>query len=177
MKKSNKNLVTGYSLLSTRILGIDPGYGRVGIAVVEKTNQKESLLHSECFETDPKLPHPDRLALIVKKINDLIKKFSPGKMAIESLLWSKNVKTAMGVAEARGAILAEVAKHKIAIFEYNPNSIKLAVTGYGKADKKQVETMLCRLLGIKKNIKYDDEYDAIAVALTCASSSYPQQTQ
>lgn len=159
------------------ILGIDPGYGRIGIAVIEKSKIGEKLIHSECFETDSKLPHPERLALVAKKVGQIIKDFSPTKMAIESLLWSKNVKTAMGVAEARGVILAEVAKNKIPIFEYNPNSIKLAVTGYGKADKQQVETMLCRLLKINKDIKYDDEYDAIAVALTCTSSSYPQQTQ
>ncbi len=159
------------------ILGVDPGYGRLGIAVVRKNNKGDELLYSECFETDAKLPHPKRLALISDKIATMIHEFPLDKVGIESLLWSKNVKTAMGVAEARGAILSVIAKNNVPIFEFNPNSIKLAITGYGKADKKQVEDMLVRILRIKKKIQYDDEFDAIAVALTCANSSYPQQTQ
>ncbi len=159
------------------ILGVDPGYGRLGIAIVRKSPTGEELLHSECFETDAKLPHPKRLALISQKIESVVSEFPLNKVGIESLLWSKNVKTAMGVAEARGAIISVIAKNNLPIFEFNPNSIKLAVTGYGKADKKQVEDMLVRILQIKKEVQYDDEFDAIAVALTCANSSYPQQTQ
>ena len=91
-------------------------------------------------------------------------------MAIETLLFSKNVKTAIKVAEARGVILAAVAKRKINIFEFNPNTVKLAVTGYGKSDKKQIINMIEKLLNIRYKIKHDDEYDAIALALTCSAT-------
>lgn len=160
--------------LESRILGVDPGYGRVGFAVIEIENGQQKLLHSECFETDKNLSHPERLGLIAERLKEVLEKFQPTKMAVEELLFSKNVKTAIKVAEARGVILAESAKQKIPVFEYNPNSVKLAVTGYGKSDKKQIINMLERILHIKTKIKFDDEYDAIAVALTCAVSAYPQ---
>lgn len=154
------------------ILGIDPGYGRVGIAVLEKSKTGEKLLHSECFETDAKLPHYKRLLLIAEKIDGIIAKYHPDKVAIETLLWSKNKKTALQVAEARGAILCAAAGKNIPVSEYNPNQIKLAVTGYGKSDKKQIINMLEKLIAVPKNgrqKKLDDEYDAIAVALTCSA--------
>ena len=98
-----------------------------------------------------------------------MERFKPAKVAVEELLFSKNVKTAIKVAEARGVILAEAARKKVAVFEYNPNSIKLAITGYGKSDKKQIIGMIERLVKIEHKIEFDDEYDAIAVALTCAA--------
>lgn len=154
------------------ILGIDPGYSRIGIAIIKKESGKDALIHSECFETDSKIPHFERLALIAKKIREVIKKYKPDEMAIETLLWSKNTKTAMGVAEARGVILAEAAAYKLLIKEYNPNQIKLAVTGYGKSDKKQIINMVEKLLKFKKGQtpKLDDEYDAIAAALTSSAT-------
>ena len=160
------------------MLGIDPGYGRIGIAVVEKTNQGDRLIHSECFETDNKLPHPKRLLMLGEKIKETIEKYEPQKLALETLLWSKNVKTAMQVAEARGVILLEAARKNILIFEYNPNQIKLAITGYGKSDKKQVINMVEKLVRLKSSpstssgqARLDDEYDAIAIALTCSAIS------
>lgn len=154
------------------ILGIDPGYGRVGLAVIKKENGRDKLIHSECFETDSKLPHPKRLLLIGEKIKDAIKKYCPEKIAIETLLWSKNKKTAMQVAEARGVILLESARAGALICEYNPNQIKLAVTGYGKSDKKQVINMIEKLvkLGPAQKKRHDDEYDSIAIAITCSAS-------
>lgn len=154
----------------SRILGIDPGYGRLGIAIIESVNKKPKLIHSECFETSAKLEHPKRLGLVLKKIKEIIKKFKPNKLAIETLIFSKNVKTALKVAEVRGAIIAEAVNKRVKIFEYHPNSIKIAVTGYGKSDKKQIIFMLEKILGLKKKFKHDDEYDAIAVALTCEAS-------
>lgn len=150
------------------ILGIDPGYDRIGIAVIKKEKGKDILLHSECFETSSELPHFERLFLIGKKIEKIIKKYKPEVMGIETLLWSKNTKTAMGVAEARGVILAEAAAHKLFIKEFNPNQIKLTITGYGKSDKKQIISMIEKLLKLKKShrLRFDDEFDAIAVALT-----------
>jgi crossover junction endodeoxyribonuclease RuvC len=153
------------------ILGIDPGYGRVGIAVIEKSNKEEKLIHSECFETDGKLPHSRRLLLIGEKVREIIEKYRPKKIAVETLLWSKNKKTALQVAEARGVILLEAARYGIFVCEYNPNQIKLAVTGYGKSDKKQVIAMVERLIKLKPKKRHDDEYDAIAAALTFAAIS------
>jgi len=165
--------ITLSSQLSTSncILGIDPGFGRVGIAVIEKTNRGENLIHSECFETDTKLPHSQRLLLISEKIEAIIKKYKPQQMAVETLLWSKNKKTALQVAEARGVILLESARQDIILREFNPNQIKLAVTGYGKSDKKQIIDMIEKLVKLEPKKRYDDEYDAIACALTCAAIS------
>jgi len=156
--------------MQSRVLGIDPGYGRLGIAIIEKQSNKEVLLHSECFETSDKLPHPARLGLVAKRLEEIIKEFEPSKMSIETLLFSKNVKTAIKVAEARGVILALAAQKNIRIREFNPNTVKLAVTGSGRADKKQMINMIQKLLNIKHRIKHDDEYDAIALALTLSAT-------
>jgi crossover junction endodeoxyribonuclease RuvC len=160
---------------NSKILGIDPGYGRVGIAIIEKSGKGEKLIHSECFETDIGLPHSQRLFLVGKRVQKMIEKYSPDKIAIETLLWSKNKKTALQVAEARGVILFEAAKKNILICEYNPNQIKLAITGWGKSDKKQIIYMVQKLLRLDqkfiKQKRYDDEYDAIAAALTCSAIS------
>jgi crossover junction endodeoxyribonuclease RuvC len=154
-----------------KILGIDPGYGRIGIAILEKGGKSDQLIHSECFETDGKLPHYKRLLLIGEKIRKIIEKYEPGKAAVETLLWSKNKKTALQVAEARGVILLEIARHNVLVCEYNPNQIKLAVTGYGKSDKKQVISMVEKLVKLAPKKRLDDEYDAIAAAITCSAIS------
>lgn len=165
-------------MLNKTILGIDPGYDRVGIAVIKKTNTGENLVYSECFETDSKLLHFQRLLLIGEKIKTIIKKYQPQQIAVETLLWSKNKKTALQVAEARGVILLETARQNILLREFNPNQIKVAVTGYGKSDKKQVINMVKKLIKIWPNPRvnsgrerHDDEYDAIAIALTCSAIS------
>lgn len=152
------------------VLGIDPGYGRMGVAVVESNNRNPILIHSECFETSEKLPHSRRLCLIAEKISQLIQEYNPIILGIESLLFSKNEKTALKVAEARGVIMAEAAKMNLVVNELNPNTVKLAVTGYGKSDKKQIISMVEKLVKIDHRIKYDDEYDAIAIAIACAVS-------
>jgi crossover junction endodeoxyribonuclease RuvC len=162
------------------ILGIDPGYGRMGLAIIKNEKGNQTLIYSECFETDSKTPHHERLLLIGNKIQEIIKKYKPDQVAVESLLWSKNKKTALQVAEARGVILLESARSKTILREFNPNQIKLAITGYGKSDKKQIICMVEKLIKIDKNpkigsrkAKHDDEYDAIAIALTCAAISIP----
>lgn len=151
------------------ILGIDPGYGRVGIALIKNERNNQTLVHSECFETDATLPHSGRLLYLGEKIRKTIKKYQPDQIAVETLLWSKNKKTAMQVAEARGVIVLEAARSKTVLREFNPNQIKLAVTGYGKSDKKQIISMVERLVKLTPKKRHDDEYDAIAVALTCAA--------
>ena len=155
-------------------MGIDPGYGRIGLAVLQKDRSGDKLLHSECFETDTKLPHHKRLLLIGDKTREIIKKYQPRKMAIETLLWSKNKKTAMQVAEARGVILLEAARQRVLVCEHNPNQVKLAITGYGKSDKKQIVNMVEKLVKLPPQKRYDDEYDAIAIALACAATFHPE---
>ncbi len=139
----------------------------MGVAIVEKLKGgKETLVYSECFKTSPKIPHEKRLALIGKEIEMLIEKYEPEAMAIETLFFSTNKKTAMQVSEARGVMLYVASTQDLNIKEFSPVAIKIAVTGYGKSDKHQVTEMTKRLIKIDKKIQYDDEYDAIAVGLT-----------
>jgi crossover junction endodeoxyribonuclease RuvC len=145
------------------ILGIDPGYDRVGIAVI----QNKSLLHSECFLTSAKDDFHTRLKNIGQRTKEIIEKYSPNILAIESLFITKNHKTAMKVAEARGVISYEAILADMGIHEYSPPQIKVAVTGHGGSDKSQIIKMIPLLIKMQKKKTLDDEYDAIAVALTC----------
>ncbi|MBP9715492.1 MAG: crossover junction endodeoxyribonuclease RuvC, partial [Candidatus Pacebacteria bacterium] len=115
------------------ILGIDPGYERLGIAVLEKNTGKEEVLHSECFKTSAKLKFEERLFLIGQKIEEVIKKYRPDVLAIETLFSNTNQKTVMHVSEARGVVIYEAIKKDLKIFEASPPQIKMATTGYGKA--------------------------------------------
>jgi crossover junction endodeoxyribonuclease RuvC len=153
-----------------RTVGIDPGYERCGIAVVEKVNGKEVLLFSDCIQTSKDLPISERLFEISEQIQKVIDDWKPDNMGIEKLFFSNNQKTAGSVNEARGMILSKAAENNLRVFQYTPAQIKVAVTGYGKSDKKQIIFMIPKLLKVNKPIKYDDEYDAIAVALTCLAS-------
>lgn len=152
------------------VLGIDPGYERLGIAVVEKQNNKETVVHSECFHTPKELPFYDRLFLLGEKIRTIIEKHEPRALAVETLMFNTNQKTAIHVAEARGVVLYEAARKKIEVYEFTPLQIKIAVTGHGRSDKKQVAEMVKKLVKIEKLDAKDDEYDAIACALTCLAS-------
>jgi len=167
-----------------RIIAIDPGYERLGIAVLEKlSRQKETLLFSSCIQTEKTLPHSERLLVIVNEVRKVIEKYKPEALAIEKLFLAVNQKTAMPVAEARGAILVEAARAKLAVYEYTPLQVKVAVTGYGKSEKKQVEEMVKRLIafpafaeataGKPPRKRHDDEYDAIAIGLTCLAYPHP----
>lgn len=149
-----------------RILGIDPGIERVGIAIVDKTAGKETWVYSECFKTSPKLSHAERLALIGIQLQKIIAEYSPKAMAIEKLFFETNTKTAMTVAEARGVMLYCAASSELQIFEYTPLQIKVAVTGYGKSDKTAIMAMVPRLVKLPERKMIDDEVDAIAIALT-----------
>lgn len=150
-----------------KIISIDPGYERLGIAILEKEKKnKEVLLYSECFKTSNKLPHHERLALIGNKIKEVIKKYKPETLATEKLFFSGNQKTAMQVSEARGVILYTGSHLGLDIFEYTPNDVKIAVTGYGKAEKHQVMDMVRKLITVGSKTNSDDELDAIAIGLT-----------
>lgn len=149
-----------------RIIAIDPGYDRLGAAILEKRGGKESLVFSCCITTDKKFPHEQRLLRIGAELAALIKQYEPEAMALEKLFLATNRKTAMLVAEARGVCLYEAARAGIAASEYTPLQIKIAVTGYGKSDKRQVTAMVKRLVKLADKKRLDDEYDAIAVGLT-----------
>lgn len=153
-----------------RVLAIDPGYERVGIAVLEKKDRKELLLYSACFKTSSKLPFEDRLLLIGKELDRVIDLYKPEAIAVETLFFNSNQKTAMRVAEARGVIIYAGVSRGLVLHEYTPLQIKIAVTGYGKADKEQVSFMTQKLLGMAGDAQYDDETDAIALGITCLAS-------
>lgn len=151
-----------------KILSIDPGFERVGIAVIDHNNKnKDILIYSECFKTSAKLILSDRLNLIGQEIERVIKKYKPKALAIEKLYFTTNQKTVMGVSEARGVIIYCATSNKLKIFEYTPPQIKVAVTGYGKASKQMVMAMVPKLIKIDFPSNSDDEIDAIAVGLTC----------
>lgn len=148
-----------------KILAVDPGFGRIGVAVLEK-EKKEILLFSTCIETNPKAPLADRLKHIGQEIKTVIKKWQPTELAIEKLFFAKNVTTALSVAEAKGVIIYEAVSSGLEIFEYDPVKIKQVVTGSGRADKTQVTKMTKLILSINSKKRLDDEYDAMAVGLT-----------
>ncbi len=153
------------------VLALDPGYERLGIAVLEATaDGKQKLLHSECFRTKATLPFTERLLRIGLRVEELLHTHQPEKFALEKLFFSTNRKTAMRVAEVRGTLLYIAARNKLRIYEYTPAEVKIAVTGYGKSDKRQIMEMLPRLIHIEKSAKLDDEFDAIAIGITCLVS-------
>lgn len=151
-----------------KIFSIDPGYERVGMAILEKNKgeQKETLVFSQCFKTSAKLSLPERLVLIGQEMETVIQKYKPDVFAIEDLFFSSNKTTAMGVSAARGVMMYVAGAHNIPTEEYNPLQIKNAVTGYGKATKAQVFQMVRQLVDIPKTVTQDDEIDAIAVGIT-----------
>ncbi len=152
-----------------KILGIDPGFERLGIAILEKNkgDKREKVIFSECFKTSAKLEFAVRLNLIGEEVKKIIKKYKPEVLAIETLFLTTNQKTVMHVAEARGVVICEGIKAGLKIFEASPPQIKVATTGYGKANKEQIIKMVKILVDINKEKKEsDDELDAIAIALT-----------
>ncbi len=150
-----------------RIIGIDPGYERLGLAVIEANpKSKEELIYSTCLTTPKTLSFPERLALLGAEFEKLLIKYEPDTLAIEELFFSGNQKTAMKVSEVRGMIIYLAIRARIQIINLTPLQVKMSITGYGRADKSQVTTMLEKLILIPKKVKHDDEYDAIAIALT-----------
>lgn len=148
-----------------RVLAIDPGYDRLGIAVIEGSSSKPILLWSDCVCPE-KGSAEKRLAHVSQAITSAIQKYSPDVLGIETIFFSINKKTAIGVAEARGAILAAAGIASLPVIECSPQQVKLAVTGYGGADKKAVENMVPRLLVLSEKKRLDDELDAIAIGIT-----------
>ena len=149
-----------------KILGIDPGTARMGWGVIDD----ETMIACGCLETAAKQPEETRLNFLFIQLNQLIKKYQPEAVAVEKLFFFKNLTTVMPVAQSRGIVLLAAAQNKLPVFSYPPLQIKQAVTGYGRADKNQVQQMIKSILKLKKIPKPDDAADALAVALTHAFS-------
>jgi len=152
------------------ILGIDPGIARVGWAVVETGNPDPKPLSFGCITTEKEEKPEIRLQQIHNAITLLCKKFKPDCMSVEDLFFATNAKTAIGVGQSRGVILLAAAQSKVPVISYSPLAVKRAITGDGKADKKQVTQMVVRILKLKIAPKLDDTADALAIAMTHAYS-------
>lgn len=153
------------------ILGIDPGYAIVGIGVLEYKGNKFRPIEFTTIETHSSMITSLRLKKIKEELCTFLHKYNPDAVAIEELFFNNNAKTAISVAQARGVLVAEVASHDIPIYEYTPLQIKQSVTGYGRAEKGQVQQMVKMLLNLNAIPKPDDAADALAVAICHAHSS------
>lgn len=156
-----------------RILAIDPGYDRLGIAVVEGDPSRPTLVWSDCVLPEKGAP-AERLATVSAAVSDALRKYRPDALGIETLFFSTNVKTALGVAEARGAVLAAAGLAEVPIIECTPQQVKLAVTGYGNADKKAIAQMVPKLITLPPKKRLDDELDAIAVGISALAQGLPR---
>ncbi len=153
-----------------KILGIDPGFGRLGYAILESDRKNSRVIDCSCLETSSKSEYRERLVLVADKIKELIKKHQPDAVALEKIFFAKNQKTALQIAEVRGVLIYLAASSNIPFYEYTPLEIKAALCGYGKATKEQVQKMLKILLKLPSLPKTDDSTDALAISLVCANS-------
>jgi crossover junction endodeoxyribonuclease RuvC len=148
------------------VLGIDPGIAITGLAIVEENKGKQFLIHSRGLITSPSLTTSQRLEKIYDGLNDVIHMFKPQVAAMESLFFNTNAKTALIVGQARGAIQLVLQHNKLPITEYTPLQVKMALTGYGRADKNQIQAMVKTILKLPSILTPDDVADAAAIALT-----------
>ena len=155
-----------------RILGIDPGYGRVGWGVIESAGSEFVHVAHGCIETGANDPFIDRLSELHLELQKIIKKYNPHCAGVEDLFFFKNAKTLMPVSEMRGIIILALSQSGIPIFEFTPLQVKQAVVSYGRAEKLQVQKMTSLILGLKEIPKPDDAADALAVAI-CAANYNP----
>jgi crossover junction endodeoxyribonuclease RuvC len=154
-----------------RILGIDPGTGILGFGVIDSLNRKTACVDAGVIRTPPKQEDALRLLTIYDELSDVIAQNKPDCMAVEKLFFAQNVTTAMAVSQARGVVLLCGKQSNLEIFEYTPLQIKQALTGYGRADKKQIQEMVRAILQLKEIPKPDDAADALAAALTHSMTS------
>lgn len=152
-----------------RILGIDPGLALVGYGIIDVENYNTKMVDYGVITTDAKDSLPKRLECIYDLLNDLINIYKPEEVAMEELFFNKNVKTAITVGHARGVEILACRNNYLDIYEYTPLQIKQAITGYGRADKKQIQEMVKILLKLESIPKPDDAADALAVAITHGS--------
>lgn len=153
------------------VLGIDPGIARVGYGIVSITNGTPFCVIYGCMETRASVSLAHRLKELYEKLSSLVVQHRPAAAAIEKIFFAKNTKTALDVSHARGIMLLALSQANIPIFEYTPLQVKRAVTGYGRAEKKQMQKMVQTLLSLPSMPRPDDAADALALAL-CASSSF-----
>ncbi len=159
------------------VLGIDPGIAITGCAVIQEEKGKQKLLHSEAIITSSSLPTPKRLSHLFDLLALLIKSHQPDVAVLENLFFNTNAKTALIVGQARGAAIVAITQTKIPIVEYTPLQVKMALTGYGRADKNQIQQMVKTILHLPTILKPDDVADAAAIALThCFSYRLKEQT-
>lgn len=162
-----------------KIIAIDPGYDRVGVAVLEKnTSEKETVVFSTCITTDRKASFYDRLHMIQKELERITKEYQPEQLVLEELYFAKNSPTALRVAEARGIIIGVALEHSLVISEIHPNHVKVAITGHGGANKNDILSMLPKLIAVDPAGKLDDELDAIAIGVAfLAHAKYESLTK
>lgn len=151
------------------IFGVDPGTARLGYGVIKVKKEARNgvkYVASGCLTTKLETPMGERLLYLQEEIGKLLVRYQPDVVAVEQIFFGINAKTAMAVGQARGVVLAVAAKHKVPVFEYQGLSVKVAVTGYGRSDKKQVLSGVSKILRIRRKIKPDDAADGLAVAIT-----------
>ena len=151
---------------SKKILGIDPGTGICGFGVIEVGGRKPKMLDNGVIATPPHTPLEDRLLDIYESLKEIIAQNKPDEVSIEKLFFTKNITTGISVAEARGVVLLVCKQNHLPVYEYTPNEIKKTMTGYGSADKKQMQEMVKLHLNLNQVPKPDDAADALAAAIT-----------
>lgn len=155
-----------------KIIGIDPGIAILGYGVLEYNNNKFQVIDYGAVTTTPKLKLPERLEILYDSLEEIFEKHHPDAVAYEELFFNSNAKTALIVGHARGAAVLCAQKKKLNLYEYTPLQVKQAVVGYGRADKKQVQSMVKMLLNLKEVPKPDDVADALAIAICHAHCSH-----
>jgi len=153
-----------------RVLGIDPGTSLIGYGIVEISGNQCRLMEYGVLKTGINIKNKDRVVEVYNFFDKLIKKFSPDKIAIESLFYFKNSKTVINVSEIRGVLLLAASKNNIQTEEFTPLQVKQSVSSYGRAGKEQVQTMVKLILHMKELPKPDDAADALAIAICCANT-------
>lgn len=148
-----------------RVLGIDPGIARVGYGVVDVVGSQLRPITYGCIETTADTPLERRLQQVYRRVLALLEQYAPSVVAVEELFFNRNVTTAFTVGQARGVVLLAAAEHDTPLCEYTPMQVKQAVTGYGRADKNQIQQMVKILLGLSEIPKPDDAADALAIAI------------
>jgi len=159
-------VISGYAKDEMRVLGIDPGLATIGYGIIDREEKKDTVIDYGVISTPKDESTPVRLAMIYDAMATIISKYKPDEIAVENLFFYKNITTGIPVAEARGVILTAAVRECGKLYEYTPQQVKMAMTGFGKADKKQIQQMVKLFLRLDKIPKPDDAADALAIALT-----------
>ncbi len=157
-----------------RVIGIDPGTATTGFSIIEKQKNSYKLLDYGCIITKAHTPLPERLEIISKSLDELVSHWKPNHAAIEEIFFSKNVKTAISVAQARGVIMHHLFSNGLSINEYNPLTVKQTICGHGKAEKFEMQKMIQLTFNLPQIPKPDDAADAIAIGYCHASQPLPE---